>query len=122
MRDPVAGHWKNRRLGMFDPWKKHESDALAPHMKRRIARQAGVVRLIGSLLAFSLAILLSLSPHFLPDRKGKAELLDLHLGGKLGGDIGGEAGGDLDDDDLGGVHPRVVYQPGRPVINSVDKV
>ena len=62
MRDPVAGHWKNRRLGMFDPWKKHESEALAPHMKRRIARQAGVVRLIGSLLAFFVVFFQLFSP------------------------------------------------------------
>ena len=68
------------------------------------------------------SLFLAFFSYFLPDWKGKAELLDLHLGRELGGDIGGEAGRDLDDDDLGGVHPGVVYQPGRPVINSVDEV
>ena len=56
------------------------------------------------------------------DRKGKTELLDLNLRCKLGGDVGGEAGGDLDDDDLGGVNSRVIYQPCCPVINSIHKV
>ena len=56
------------------------------------------------------------------DRQGETELLDLHLGGELGGHVGGEAGHDLDDDDLGRVDLRVVYQPCRPVINSVHEV
>ena len=98
------------------------SEALAPHMKRRRARQAGVVRVIGRAklnswirtLAANLAVTYVARPVVTWIMKRMRMMM---MNQMMIDDLG-----NLDYDDFGHVYSRVVYQPSSLFVNSINNV
>ena len=98
------------------------SEALAPHMNRRRARQAGVVRVMGRAklnswirtLAANLAVTYVARPVVTLIMKRMRRMM---MNKMMIDDLG-----NLDYDDFGHVYSRVVYQPSSLFVNSINDV
>ena len=98
------------------------SEALAPHMNRRRARQAGVVRVMGRAklnswirtLAANLAVTYVARPVVTWIMKRMRMMM---MNKMMIDDLG-----NLDYDDFGHVYSRVVYQPSSLFVNSINNV